>query len=191
MFGPKTGYDAFVTELETARLLLRPWEREDLSPYAGICADPEVMRYIGGASLLTHEQSEEQVARFVRHWEERGFGLWAVEEKTSANFIGFVGLGYHADWPEGEHKTEVGWRLDRAYWGRGLATEGARASLRYGFEELELERIISIIQPTNLASRRVAEKAGLTFQGETRWRDNDVVWYAADRREWDVGGLLD
>ncbi len=84
-----------------------------------------------------------------------------MEEKESGTFVGFAGLSYQEDWPEGEHKTEVGWRLDRAFWGRGLATEAARASVDYGFENLRPERIISIIQPGNVASCRVAEKAGL------------------------------
>lgn len=107
--------------------------------------------------------------------------------KATGALIGFVGLLYSEDWPEGEHRTEVGWRLDRSYWGRGLATEGALASLGYGFEKLGLERIISIAHPANAASRRVMEKAGLTFQGETRWRSFDVVWYAIDLREWKAG----
>jgi RimJ/RimL family protein N-acetyltransferase len=172
-----------VNEVNTRRLLLRGWRSKDLSPYARLCADAEVMRYIGGGSTLTREESGAQISRFVRHWEERGFGLWAVEYRASGAFVGFTGLAYHEEWTESEHKTEVGWRLDPAYWGQGLATEGAVASVRYGFEELGLERIISIIQPENAASRRVAEKAGLTLQGETRWRGNDVVWYAIDRRE--------
>jgi len=173
-----------VNEVETRRLLLHGWREEDVEPYARICADAEVMRYIGSGSPLGREESEAQVSRFVRHWEERGFGLWAVEHRASGAFIGFVGLAYQDAWAEGEHKTEVGWRLDRGYWGKGLATEGAAASVRYGFEELDLERIISIIQPANAPSRRVAEKAGLTLQGETRWRGNDVLWYAIDRGEW-------
>ena len=140
------------------------------------------MRYIGSGSL-TREQSKEQVSRFVRHWDERGFGLWAVEYKASGTFVGFVGLAYQGEWTEGEHKTEVGWRLDRACWGKGLATEGAVASVCHGFEEIGLERII---RPANLASRRVADKAGLTLRGETRWRGNDVVWYAIDRHEWEA-----
>ncbi len=170
-----------MVEIETQRLLLRRWREEDLEPYAHICEDAEVMRYIGVGEPLTRAQSREQVAKFTHLWEERGFGLWAVEERASGSFIGFVGLARHDDWTEGEHKTEVGWRLDRSFWGRGLATEGAVASVRYGFEELGLERIISIIRPANLASRRVAEKAGLTLRGETRWRGRDVVWYAIDR----------
>ncbi len=168
-----------MVEIGTERLLLRRWQEEDLEPYARICADPEVMRYMG-REPMSGEQSEEQVARFIRHWEEYGFGLWAVEEGASGAFVGRIGLMRHDDWPEGEHKTEVGWLLDRAFWGRGLATEGALASVRHSFDRLGLERIISIIQPANTASRHVAENAGLTLRGETRWRDEDVVWYTID-----------
>ena len=175
-----------MTEIETDRLLLCQWRKEDLDAYARICADPEVMRYTRAGSPLTREQTEERVAATIRHWEERGFGLWAVEEKATGAFIGRIGLLYHEDWPEGEHKTEVGWLLDRSFWGRGLATEGAVASVRFGFEKLGLERIISIIRPENAASRQVAEKAGLTFRGETRWRGVDVVWYTRDRSDWET-----
>lgn len=137
--------------------------------------------------VLTRGQSEAQVGRFVRHWDERGFGLWAVEEKASGAFIGFIGLQYNEEWSEGEHKTEVGWRIDRAWWNRGLATEGARASLGYGFEVLELERIISFTVPENAASRRVVQKCGFVLQqGETRWRGLNHVWYALDRRYWEA-----
>lgn len=163
--------------------MLRGWREGDLEPYARMCADPEVMRFIGGGATLTRDGSGEQVSRFVRHWDERGFGLWAAEEKVGGTFVGFVGLAHQGDWTGGEHKTEVGWRLDRAFWGRGFATEGAKASVAHGFEELGLERIISIIQPENAASRRVAEKAGLTPRGETRWRGVGVIWYAIDKED--------
>ena len=169
-----------MVEVETRRLLLRGWREEDLEPYARLCADPEVMRYIGSGATLDREQSGEQIGRFVRHWEERGFGLWAMEERATGALAGFVGLAHQGDWTEGPHKTEMGWRLDRAFWGRGLATEGAKASVDYGLGKLGLERIISIIQPENTASCRVAEKAGLTLRGETLWRNDEVVWYAID-----------
>jgi RimJ/RimL family protein N-acetyltransferase len=172
-----------MVEVETQRLLLRGWRDEDLEPYARMCADPEVMRFIGDGSILTREGSEGQISRFLRHWDERGFGLWALEEKGGGAFVGFAGLAHQEDWVEGEHKTEVGWRLDRSFWGRGLATEAARASVAHGFETLGLERIISIIQPENYASRKVAEKAGLSPRGETLWRGTLVVWYAIDRRD--------
>lgn len=170
-----------MVEIETERLSLRRWRDEDLEPYARMCADPKVMRFIGNGTTLTRKQSEAQIARFVRHWEERGFGLWAVEERTTGDFVGFVGLVYQEEWAEGRHKTEVGWRLGREFWGRGFATEAAEASVAYGFGNLGLERIISIIQPANAASRRVAGKAGLIPRGETRWRGADAVWYAIDR----------
>ena len=114
-----------MNEVETRRLLLRRWRSEDLDPYARICADAEAMQYIGSGAPLTREQSEAQISRFVRHWDEHGFGLWAVEHRTSGAFVGFVGFVHQDEWIEGEHKTEVGWRLDPAYWGRGFGTEGA------------------------------------------------------------------
>jgi RimJ/RimL family protein N-acetyltransferase len=174
-----------MTEVEAARLLLRMWRNEDLDAYARICADPEVIRYLRGP--MTREQSAEQIAGFVRHRKELGFGLWAVEHKGTGAFVGFVGLLYHEAWTEGEHRTEVGWRLDRVYWNRGFATEGALASLRHGFEDLGLEQVISITHPANAASRRVMEKAGLTFRGEACWRGFDVVWYAVDRQGREAG----
>ena len=174
--------EAGVTELETERLRLRRWREGDADAYARICADPEVMRYITGFPL-TREQAEGQISRFEKAWEGRGFGMWAAEEKESGEIVGRIGLLYHHDWP-GDDKTEVAWLLDRSRWGRGFATEGARASLRYGFEEARLELIISLAVPRNIASRRVMEKAGLTFRGARRWREVDLVWYAIDRRDW-------
>jgi RimJ/RimL family protein N-acetyltransferase len=167
--------------IETERLLLRGWRDEDIEPYARLCADPEVMRFIGDGSTLNREQAEEQISRFRRHWEGRGFGLWALEERRMGAFVGFAGLAHQEDWAEGEHKTEVGWRLGREFWERGFATEAAEASVAYGFGKLRLETIISIIRPENRASRRVAEKAGLTLRGGTLWRNNEVVWYAIHR----------
>jgi RimJ/RimL family protein N-acetyltransferase len=82
-----------MTEIETTRLLLRRWREGDLGAYARICADPEVMRYL--PATLGLEESVEQMAGFVRHWEERGFGLWAVEERASGEFVGFIGLMHH------------------------------------------------------------------------------------------------
>ena len=151
-----------------------------------MCADPGVIRYM--PKTMTGEESSRQVGGFISHWEQRGFGLWTVEEKASGAFIGRIGLMVHDDWPEGKHKTEIGWMLDRPYWGRGLATEGALASVAYGFAELGLERIISNTLPMNAASRRVMGKAGLSYRGSTRWRAHDVVWHAAERREWGADG---
>lgn len=181
--------DFSLPRMETRRLLLRQWRDEDLDPYARICADPETMRYMSASgSPRTSGQTSEIVSSIRQHWIDHHFGLWAVEEMRSGKFIGRIGLQYHKDWP-GEHKVEVGWLLDKACWGDGLATEGAQASLAYGFENRKLERIISVALPENRASRRVMEKCGLTFLGETHWRDTDVVWYAIDRKDWRAGRL--
>jgi RimJ/RimL family protein N-acetyltransferase len=172
-----------MSELETARLVLRRWRESDLDAYAAMCADPPVMRYVGGQPF-TREQSEQQMREFMRHWDEHGFGLWATEDKGSARFIGFIGLTTHAWWPG----VEVGWRLDQAFWGRGLASEGAAASLRHGFEELGLEEIISIHDPENVASRRVMEKNGMTFQQEAVLPHSQArVWiYEIRRPTWEA-----
>ena len=164
--------------LETERLRLRPWRAADVEDLARIYADPDVFRFLGGP--ITRRETEAQVERFGRHWDDHGFGLWAAEERTSGRMIGRIGLMLHEDWTESEDKVEVGWTLDPSRWGRGLATEGALASIHHGFVTLGLGRIISITLPHNLASRRVMEKCGLTLQGTTTWRGLEHVWYSID-----------
>ena len=170
-----------MSDRETARLRLRRWSTDDLDAYARLCADPEVMRYLGGRPF-TRAQSEQQMRGFMEHWDAHGFGLWAVDHFDDHRFIGFIGLSTHTWFPG----VEVGWRLDRDYWGRGLATEGAAVSLRFGFEELGLDRIVSIHPPENVRSRRVMEKSGLTFDLETVLPHNQLlVWvYAITRPQW-------
>jgi len=153
-------------------------------PYARVCADPEVTRHF--PYVLTREESEAQVGRIVRHWDKRGLGLWAVEEKASGAFIG---LRYNEKWSEDEHETEVGWRIDRAWRNRGLATMGARASLGYGFEVLESERIIGFTVPENGASRRIPARYGevrLRAAGRDAMGGLNHLWYALDRRYWEA-----
>jgi len=113
------------------------------------------------------------------------------EEGESGTLLGRIGLLHHEDWPEDPENVEVGWLLDRAVWGRGLATEGALASLRYGFQDLRLERIISIAHPDNRASRRVMEKVGLVFSGEREWRGGSVVWYSIERPAWETRAAME
>jgi RimJ/RimL family protein N-acetyltransferase len=146
--------------VRTSRLLLRPWTDADLSPFAAMNADAGVMEHF--PSLLTREESDALAARFRDHWALRGFGLWAVELPGEAPFIGFVGLMTPSFEAHFTPCVEVGWRLARAYWGRGLATEGARAVVRLGFEQLGLGEIVSMTVPDNLRSRRVMEKLGMS-----------------------------
>jgi RimJ/RimL family protein N-acetyltransferase len=142
--------------IETERLLLRAWQPSDEAPFAALNADPDVTRYLSGP--MRRDESDELLARIRGHWQEHGFGLYAVEVKQSGAFIGFVGLAIPSFLPDVLPAVEVGWRLAREHWGNGYATEGARASLRHGFEELGLRQIVSIIDPRNAASVRVAQR---------------------------------
>jgi RimJ/RimL family protein N-acetyltransferase len=153
---------------ETARLRLRRWHAEDLEPYTRINADPEVMRFIAGGMPKTPEECAADLAYVEDHWERHGFGLWAAELKSSGELIGFVGLSEPTFIPELIGTVEVGWRLGREHWNQGLATEGARAALDAGFSELDLAEIVSVIDPDNRASVRVAEKLGMTYGGPVR-----------------------
>jgi RimJ/RimL family protein N-acetyltransferase len=146
--------------IETERLLLRAWQPSDETPFAALNADPEVTRYLRGP--MRRDESDELLARIRGHWQEHGFGLYAVEVKDSGAFAGFVGLAVPSFLPEVLPAVEVGWRLARDHWGKGYATEGAQASVAHGFGELKLRQIISIIDPLNAASVRVAERLDMS-----------------------------
>jgi RimJ/RimL family protein N-acetyltransferase len=153
----------------TERLLLRPWRRADRAPFAAMNADPEVMRYIRDGRTMTRAESDELVDMIEAHWTTHGFGLWcaALGDDPDA-CIGFVGLAIPSFLPEVLPAVEVGWRLARPAWGRGLATEGARAALDHAFGPLELESVITIIDPENRRSIRVAEKLGMRYEAYHR-----------------------
>jgi RimJ/RimL family protein N-acetyltransferase len=146
--------------IETERLRLRAWRAEDLPAYAALNADPAVRRYFPG--VLTREESDAQARRLQAHVDAHGFGFWAVEAPGVAPFVGFVGL--QRVWFEAPFTpaVEAGWRLTRAFWGRGYATEGARAALAFGFRELGLREIVAFAVAGNAASIRVMERVGMT-----------------------------
>jgi RimJ/RimL family protein N-acetyltransferase len=146
--------------VQTERLVLRPWEPSDIDDLVALFAIPAVWKYPAGRGLA-RDESEQFLERQLGHWEEHGFGLWAAELAGERTLIGFIGLAVPKWLPEVLPAVEVGWRLHPDQWGKGLATEGARASLRHGFETLGLDRIISIFDPDNVASGRVMEKLGM------------------------------
>ncbi len=123
-------------------------------------ADPEVMRYF--PDRMTREQSDALVDRICAHIDANGWGLWAVEVVGGAPFIGFVGLSAARFEAPFTPAVEVGWRLTPTAWGRGYATEAARAAVAYGFEELALDEIVSFTTVANTPSRRVMERLGMT-----------------------------
>jgi RimJ/RimL family protein N-acetyltransferase len=147
-------------KLLTERLRLRDWRAEDREPFARLNADPRVMELFPAA--LSREESDAVVERIETHFARHGFGLWAAELAKERIFIGFIGLCVPSFAAHFTPCVEIGWRLAAEYWGRGLATEGAREVVRLAFEELSLDAIVSMTVPANLASRRVMEKLGMT-----------------------------
>ena len=146
--------------LDAGSLRLRPWRPDDLDALADIFAIPAVSWFPVGRGM-TREESRRFLDRHVGHWDTHGFGSWAVELREEPGLIGYMGLAT-VDWlPPVMPAVEVGWRLHLDHWGRGLATEGGRASLGYGFERVGLDRIISIFIPENVASGRVMSKLGM------------------------------
>lgn len=128
------------------------------------------------------QQTAEQVEWMRRAWRDDGFCHWAAVDLATDRLIGRIGLIRHHDWPLEALPVEVGWVLDRDYWGRGLATEGGRAAIDCWRERLlEDRRLVSITRPANHRSRAVMERLGLTYRGETNWKGHEVVWYAIDR----------
>lgn len=164
--------------LETERLVLRMWREDaDFERYAEMCADAEVMRFLGGKPF-TRMEAWRHMALLVGHWHLRGYGHWAVEEKASGQFVGRVGFLNPVGWPG----FEIGWSLRRDSWGKGYAIEAARRALRYAFTELDRAHVISLIHPDNAASIRVAERLGEKPEGRTELLGNEVLIYGIDRK---------
>ena len=154
-------------KIRTGRLLLRRWRAEDVEPFAAICGDPEVMRYIGSGAIRTHEQVVLSVQAFERDWEENGYGLFAVERVGGGQMIGFTGLANPTFLPEILPAVELGWRFARSAWGNGYATEAAKAALDFALARLRLPEVVSIYQANNHASARIVQKLGMRFDRET------------------------
>src|SRR5579863_4875455 len=145
-----------VAELRTARLDLRQWRAGDLDDFAALNSDPEVMAYF--PSVLSRRESDALAERCQAQLAEGGWGLWAVEVVRSRSFIGFVGLSEPRFKAPFLPATEIGWRLGRSHWGRGYASEAARAAACFAFAELALAEIVSFTAAGNLRSRRVMER---------------------------------
>jgi 3-dehydroquinate dehydratase/shikimate dehydrogenase len=152
--------------ITTERLILRPWKDEDLIPYAVMNADPRVREFF--PSILTGEQSDAEVRHFRATYDRDGFCMFAAELKATGQFAGFVGLqtmNFVAPFVA-QPAVEIGWRLSRVHWGKGLATEGARGVIQYAFGTLKLRQLVAITVPANLRSRRVMEKIGMKHHPE-------------------------
>lgn len=143
----------------TRRLRLVPWHPDHLAPFAALNADPEVMRHF--PSTQTVEQTQASIDLWMGQFAQQGWSNWAVELKATGEFIGFIGLSVPRRVLPCSPCVEIGWRLARAHWGQGLASEGARACLQVGFEQLGLPEVVSFTALGNTRSRAVMERIGM------------------------------
>jgi RimJ/RimL family protein N-acetyltransferase len=163
--------------ISTDRLLLRGLTQDDFEPFATIVSDPEVVRYLDDGASISREDCWRGMALFIGHWNLRGYGWWAVEDRRTGDFLGRIGL-YN---PEGWPGIEVGWLLRRDVWGAGLATEGAIAAVDFALNVVGADHVISLIDPRNTRSIRVAEKIGERYERDLVHKEKTVVVYGTRR----------
>jgi RimJ/RimL family protein N-acetyltransferase len=177
--------------LKTERLILRKWNATDREPFARMNADPRVMEYLG--ETMSQEQSDELADRIEAHFQAQGFGLCAAELAESGEFVGFIGLAVPTFEAAFTPCVEIGWRLTAEYWGAGLATEGARRTVRYAFEELGMLELVSFTAIRNERSRRVMAKLGMTHDAAENFNHPTIptgdplrrhVLYRLTREKW-------
>jgi [ribosomal protein S5]-alanine N-acetyltransferase len=165
------------TPMLTARLRLRPFREGDLAALHALWSDPVVGRWVGGTHHTLRESAEE-LGGHLRHQDRHGFALWAAEERATGELVGEVGLQLlEGRGPE----VEIGWAVSAAGRGRGLAHEASARWLQAGFEELGLERIVAVVLPGNVASRRLSERLGMHEEGVRHVYGHEHVVYAIDR----------
>jgi len=166
--------------VRTPRLLLTRPREADFDDFVRLFADPAVTATLAG--VRSRDETRVLFDRYVAHWEQHGFGLWALRDAVTGAFVGRGGLKALAI--ESRDEVEVGYALMAAYWGRGLATELARESVRIGFEVLARPDLICFTLPTNRASRRVMEKAGFVYERDGVYADLPHVFYRLSAARW-------
>ena len=169
--------------IETHRLRLRRFTSDDLNKLCAIHSDPDVMRYMGKGRPESVDQVQATLNKFLAHWEQYGFGRWAVTDKASDELIGWCGLSHL----ENTDDVEIGYGIAKSSWGKGLTSESGAAVIKWGFEDLGLDRIVGVAWPDNIASRRVMERLGLKFVKMARMYNAEVVYYAISREEYRAG----
>jgi len=182
--------------LKTKRLLLRHWKKEDLSAFAKMNSDPKVMEFF--STLLTKEESDHLAQRIEKELNEKEFGMWAVELPNIASFIGFIGLHCPDFTAHFTPCIEIGWRLDRNYWGHGYALEGAQEVLKYGFADLKLKEIVAFAPHIHKRSIRVMQKLNMKSDPNENFIHpktskesnlNPFVLYRITKTEYDVSNI--
>jgi len=170
--------------LETERLILRPPSVEDVDDWAArIYADPDVIRYMPKRDMTPRQRAERALNVYDKLWSNHPFGGWVTIDKSDGQLIGSCELEYLEETGE----VELGYTVTKALWGKGIATEVARACTRFGFETAELKRIMAVVVPENTASWRVLEKVGFVFEKKAVYYDLDVAYYAISPEQFQYG----
>ena len=171
--------------IETQRLILREIELSDDQAMFELDSDPRVHRYLGNNMFERIEQSQELIHQIRKQYIENGIGRWAAIEKSSGCFIGWSGLKFIRETENNHtHFYDVGYRLMPRFWGKGYATESAKAAIEYGFTTMNLNEIIGTAHVENKASRHALEKCGLRFIEQFYWKDIHCDWLSISRSEW-------
>jgi [ribosomal protein S5]-alanine N-acetyltransferase len=163
--------------LETKRLTLREMTLHDIDDLLEVLSDPEAMQFYPQPFDL--QMTQTWIERNIQRYAQHGFGLWALILKESGKLIGDCGLVVQE--VDGVEEVEIGYHIRRDLWGKGLATEAAQACCNYGFTQLGFDKLISLVNPANIASCRVAEKNGMSLIKEIEWRNKPTCVYAVER----------
>jgi ribosomal-protein-alanine N-acetyltransferase len=173
-------------EIHAPRVRLRPYTLEDVDDLYRLWTDPEVRRYLWDDVLISREQAASVVRASIACFETRGFGQWVVLPRSGERLIGFCGFRLFGDPPD--EQIELLYGVAPAYWGQGLATEAARAALRFGFEECGFDRVYAGADPPNAASFRVMEKLGMSFSRRTHINGIEAIYYVLSREAFELDG---
>jgi [ribosomal protein S5]-alanine N-acetyltransferase len=160
--------------IATARLVLRPYSTGDFDALKNILHEPEILRYFPTQTPWPDDKIRNYISYQLNHWLDRGYGHWAVVWRETGQVIGWNGLEFLFD----TNETEVGYLMSREFWGRGLATESARAAVDFGLNTIGLKQIIGLTHPDNIASQRVLEKCGLSFTQRATYFGMEMFRYA-------------
>jgi ribosomal-protein-alanine N-acetyltransferase len=170
--------------IETERFIIRNIETVDVKGMFALDSDPEVHEFLGKKPLINIEQSAEIIQVIRNQYKENGIGRLAIIDKETKDFVGWTGLKYEKEVREDFNYYDLGYRLRKKYWGKGIATETAIASLKYGFETLALEKICAAAEINNIASNKILQKVGLRYIETFEFDGEPHNWYKITKLEW-------
>ena len=173
--------------LETERLILREMQPSDAEDMLCLHSNPHVQQYTGETTIVTIQRIQEKIEEKTKEYRDYGYGRWVTILKEGMQFVGWAGLSYLPEFDE----VDLGYRFLPEFWGKGLATEVSRAILKYGFDALQLKRIIAMAMEENRASIRVMQKVGMQFEKLAPYEPGsiDVVWYFMDQNSYQRSGV--